>query len=179
MSSTRRQNRWRLRWAILICVLLMLLCLATTTQDVFQVDWSRPFATKAARNVPYSGPANGASWWESYVDYVARPFPQRRDNHSWCVMESSSSSKNDDNKEGLWFVKNYKAASSSGAGITARMAHTVGGRIQQPTPCFYRASHDFADSGGHTHGRNRRHSLLWSIVRRPASRVLSGFFYFL
>lgn len=146
--------------------------------------------------ISYQGPANGTQWWAPYVDPLVRVFPQRDDdNHKydWCVPESSSASastsKKDNDEEsllvGLLFVKNYKAASSTGAGITQRMAHTVGAtqllkeeRSADAAVCSNRASHSFAEEGDHTQPRDFHQSLLWTIVRHPASRVRSGFFFF-
>ena len=63
---------------------------------------------------------------------------------------------------GLLFVKNYKSASSTGAGITTRIAHNVGKRLQlqqenqkqqldnnATNVCLHQASHEYANNGGH------------------------------
>jgi len=102
---------------------------------------------------------------------------------------------------GLIFIKNTKAASSTGAGITLRIAEQVGQRVLQTstspvsssqqqqlpqqqrlaaTSCVRNWTHAFANARGHAkrkrHGRSS--SLLWTILRHPASRDVSAFYFF-
>jgi hypothetical protein len=187
----------------LLLLLPALIVLRNDYNVQFLVDSVHDNNKSTEYKIPYQGPANGTQWWAPYVDPLVRVFPQRDDDdhkYDWCVPESSSSSestKKDDEESllvGLLFVKNYKAASSTGAGITQRMAHSVGAKqlllllkeeeehsataAAAPAVCSNRASHSFADEGDHTQPRDLHQSLLWTIVRHPASRVRSGFFFF-
>ena len=200
-----QQQQERKRRSAALLSLLLLPCLIGYVTFRMEVGIiSKPITLVKRKEVPYLGPSYGNQWWETYVDQVASPFLPKQlhkgndDNPSWCIMSTSNNNtassqdeEDDENKrQGIWFVKNYKAASSTGAGITARMAHTIAQRNQQrnqtqrsqPQPqqsCLYRADHEFAESGHHyKYGRNPSNSLLWSIVRHPSSRVQSLYFYF-
>mmetsp|Transcript_23471 Transcript_23471/g.55609 ORF Transcript_23471/g.55609 Transcript_23471/m.55609 type:complete len:507 (-) Transcript_23471:294-1814(-) len=183
-------------------------------------------------NAVDDGPVDD-TWLNETIQSISKPWIPKT-NMDWCVVDrrgsgSSSSSSSSSSKRtagvedkgedyekdrGLWFVKNYKAASSTGAGITARIAHTsvaavdavddnksristlTDGMIDtsnnstaatteqsktaMPPHCIYHASHDFADSGRHKqlHSRDKEHSFMWTIVRHPVERVLSGYSYF-
>ena len=152
-----------------------------------------------------------SSWWEPYVDHVATTFVPV-DGYHWCIPSHQSDNHPLDGTHparGLLFVKNHKSASSTGAGITTRIAHKVGERYLQykqtkqqqqqqryPTDtshknsnnkkyntnhhyqpiCSHHANHAFADARRHVH-RQSPH-LLWTIVRHPTARVLSGYSYF-
>jgi hypothetical protein len=163
---------------VLLCILLM--ASNNTTRLPFPKGWDHHHNKNVVvSRIPYSGPASGTEWWEAYVDYLARHFPHwsgKKEAYGWCVV----SKENDSELSGLLFVKNYKAASSTGAGITVHMAHTIRARTAtiNSTTCSYRASHAFADDGDHTNPRHTDRSWLWTIVRHPASRVWSGYFYF-
>mmetsp|Transcript_23470 Transcript_23470/g.55606 ORF Transcript_23470/g.55606 Transcript_23470/m.55606 type:complete len:506 (-) Transcript_23470:294-1811(-) len=181
-------------------------------------------------NAVDDGPVDD-TWLNKTIQSISKPWIPKT-NMDWCVVDGRSrdsgignnSKRTSDiekdqpegyNKNrGLWFVKNYKAASSTGAGITARIAHTsvaavdavddnksristlTDGMIDtsnnstaatteqsktaMPPHCIYHASHDFADSGRHKqlHSRDKEHSFMWTIVRHPVERVLSGYSYF-
>lgn len=79
-------------------------------------------------------------------------------------------------KKGFLFVKSPKTGSSTGSGITLRIAHNIGRRHNYST-CKSRFHHS---TGLHMKyaERNKKRSFLWSIVRDPTSRAISEFFHF-
>ena len=148
------------------------------------------------------------------IESLARIYPSR-DPQSWCVPPDplhpnrflkqphliDAVSNNNNTIVGLVFVKNPKAASSTGAGVTLRMAHRVGQRIllsgQSKTndnnsttatslqlllaasSCVRNWTHAFANHRGHAMTkRNERRSVAWTIVRDPARRDVSAFLFF-
>lgn len=131
-------------------------------------------------------------WFDRTVVRISRAWPRKKD-MDWCIIikdeegakgrEDAAEDRDQAPLSGLLFVKNYKAASSTGASITARVAYTAGREISgnqsnSSFHCDYHASHDFADSGSLKVKRNTRQSFLWTIVRHPTERVMSGFAYF-
>jgi hypothetical protein len=88
-----------------------------------------------------------------------------------------------DHKSGILFVKVNKCASSTGMGVSLRIADTVGHRVldvmkNQPG-CFARYRHGFASTDDRQYGlRKRETSILWTILRHPAPRVLSAYFFY-
>ncbi|KAG7340297.1 galactose-3-O-sulfotransferase [Nitzschia inconspicua] len=123
------------------------------------------------------------SWWKPTI--LSRP------KDWWCVHSDNV------NKEGLLYVKTPKAASSTMAGITLRIAHRHGKDIQQeekeesvpnedtkishePIP----ATTTMPCNSRHEHGlsyrykdRNRTQSFLFATIRDPAKRAISDVFY--
>jgi hypothetical protein len=135
---------------------------------------------------------------------------------SWCprpvetntaVLSSGSSTRTGSFRShpnaphaGLLYVKNHKAASSTGAGVTLRIAHNVAQRKFSATTASDDDDDDDDDSETSSassillrcpnefrHGysiRNRHavrdptHSFLWTTVRQPAATALSAFFFF-
>lgn len=78
--------------------------------------------------------------------------------------------------DGLIFVKSPKASSSTGAGISLRIATEMGRRLYNTT-CSVNYTHPFAYFRGHAK-RSPHSSLLWTIVREPAKRQLSIYEFF-
>ncbi|KAG7363554.1 galactose-3-O-sulfotransferase [Nitzschia inconspicua] len=127
------------------------------------------------------------SWWKPTI--LSRP------KDWWCVHSDNF------NKEGLLYVKTPKAASSTMAGITLRIAHRHGKDIpqqkeekekeeslpnddteisQEPIP----ATATLPCNSRHEHGlsyrykyRNRTQSFLFATIRDPAHRAISDVFY--
>lgn len=140
------------------------------------------------------------------LDFVSRSYPSQSDRRcTWCLPPSHRPNilvkrpqllleQATHTTVGLMFVKNTKAASSTGAGVTLRIAEQVGKRVlldvdnknhttilphQQlaASSCVRNWTHAFANYRGHA-GRDPRRSLLWSIVRHPAKRDISAFVFF-
>ena len=65
-------------------------------------------------------------------------------------------------------------------GVTLRIADTLGRRmLGNNTACFARYNHGAASTGDRQYLlRGTHESVLWSIVRHPASRVLSDYFFY-
>jgi len=104
--------------------------------------------------------------------------------YGWCVSEDLAS--NDESPKGLLFVKVHKCSSSTGAGVTLRIQDGLSKRLNQPNQnqtalahgtCFAHYDHATARKLGFEK-RNPSQSFLWSIVREPAQRTLSHYFYF-
>jgi hypothetical protein len=140
-------------------------------------------------------------WWKRYVQDIARPFPYwKGEKYSWCLSKPDAGKKK---TLGLVFVKNYKAASSTGKGISMRIVHNVAVAKKQLAAAAARNATPIdaaiskknlaaATAGNATrdadscatftkHGplfREKKHTLLWSNVRDPAKRSVSRFFHF-
>uniref|UniRef100_A0A7S2PGL0 Uncharacterized protein n=1 Tax=Skeletonema marinoi TaxID=267567 RepID=A0A7S2PGL0_9STRA len=104
--------------------------------------------------------------------------------YSWCVSEDLAS--NDESPKGLLFVKVHKCSSSTGAGVTLRIQDGLSKRLNQPNQnqtalahgtCFAHYNHATAREL-RFEKRDPSQSFLWSIVREPAQRTLSHYFYF-
>jgi hypothetical protein len=113
------------------------------------------------------------SWWdEELVNSIARPWTPIQD-FSWCVPQGDNKTK----VHGLVFVKLPKAASSTGSGITLRIARSVGKRVLKKKggnkpKCAHKWQH------GDGFRRRESPSILWTILRDPSSRALSEYFHF-
>mmetsp|Transcript_9969 Transcript_9969/g.14908 ORF Transcript_9969/g.14908 Transcript_9969/m.14908 type:complete len:492 (-) Transcript_9969:78-1553(-) len=112
------------------------------------------------------------------VDNNSRPY-------DWFVSEDLPT--NDKDPKGLLFVKVLKCSSSTGAGVTLRIQDGLSKRLNQPNPNKSQAAHapgscmsnQHATAGElRFHKRDPSQSFLWSIVREPAQRTLSHYFYF-
>ena len=119
---------------------------------------------------------------------LARAFPvwnRSTDPYNWCH-------KRDGTKSGILFVKVQKCASSTGSGVTGRIADTLGRRILNSTgdnhtsttdpkvrnTCFAKYFHGIASHPNQNYeSRQADRSMLWTIIRHPASRVISEFFF--
>ena len=111
----------------------------------------------------------------SLVERMARTFPvwnRSTTPYTWCHEQEDSNS-------GLLFVKLNKCASSTGMGVSLRIADTLGHRLLgNNTYCFARYLHGTASTDDRQYLFRKPHrSFLWSIVRHPASRVLSEYFF--
>jgi hypothetical protein len=145
---------------------------------------------------PLNGTVDSASsgsiqhwWWNSQtVEHISRVYrPWNGTRHGWCILQTRPILKPIEVAKsgavvGLIFVKNPKAASSTAAGITIQMAHNIAARKfnvtagDKPLPCAHNWSHPFAFFRGHRLRKDP--SLLWTIVRHPSKRAISGFFHF-
>jgi hypothetical protein len=77
---------------------------------------------------------------------------------------------------GILFVKPPKTGSSTAASVTLRIASRVG-RDRDIPLCKNRVQHSKANAMNYVH-RDKRKSILWSLVRDPTSRAVSQFFHF-
>jgi Galactose-3-O-sulfotransferase len=136
------------------------------------------------------------------IDQIARVYNPRNNASEWCVPPSdhpniflkhpdliSDEQVSREPAVGIIFIKNTKAASSTGAGIALRIAEQVGQRllprqqIENSTnslaalSCVRNWTHAFANHRGHSH-RNPTRSLLWTVVRQPSKRDVSAFYFF-
>ena len=142
-------------------------------------------------------------WWEPYVEDASRVWRSQRD-VDWCQSLRTAAPatttkiryRNTMNHtfEGILFVKMPKASSSTGAGITMRIARKVAARkhnngnnrtglsVTMPldddyNECENHWKHAFAAYGGQ-YRRDRSRSVLWTILRHPSTRPISSFFHF-
>ena len=176
---------------LVILSLLLLLHVAFTTR----VDWRRLPSSFSApvlldENVtPLVNTTNNTTrqWWHPLVQQASRVWNSVENNYSWCIPQHSewyarhyARRARDVYKvqkvEGLIFVKSPKAASSTVAGISLRVADKVGKRLYN-TSCSVNYTHPFAFFRGHAK-RSPNKSLLWTIVREPAKRQLSAYSFF-
>lgn len=86
-------------------------------------------------------------------------------------------------QQGFLFVKPYKCASSTVAGVQIRVAHHVAQRQVSSASsrmCQARFTHGPQPFPAHTlySKRNPAVSFLWTILREPTARAVSGFFHF-
>lgn len=118
-------------------------------------------------------------WWEPLVKQASRVWKSL--DHRWCIPQHSKElAQHYENRprdvaraqrvDGLVFIKSPKAASSTGSGISLRIATEVGRRKHNMT-CTVNYTHPFAFYRGHA--KRSESSLLWTVVREPAKRELS------
>jgi len=100
--------------------------------------------------------------------------------HSWCTTEHFSKHK----QTGILYNKMPKAASSTMAGITIRIAHKVASRIygrihDSESVCTNRFTHigGLNKPGELFLNRDRSRSFLFSTLRDPAKRSISRIFF--
>lgn len=115
---------------------------------------------------------------QSLVESISRVFPVW--NRSVSTVPYSWCRKNQTLNAGILYVKLNKCASSTGMGVTLRIADTLGRRmLGNNTSCFARYNHGAASTGDRQYLFRQPHeSVLWSIVRHPASRVVSDYFFY-
>ncbi|CAB9503582.1 expressed unknown protein [Seminavis robusta] len=87
-------------------------------------------------------------------------------------------------KEGFFFLKTEKTASSTSAGVHLRIAHNMAARkVGKSSPpiatpmCLVQFSHSNALQMGYAE-RIKKKSFLWTVVREPSQRMISHFFHF-
>lgn len=109
--------------------------------------------------------------WQSKGASLAREYTPRSGHNpfEWCVEDA-----NDAN--GLLFIKIQKCASSTGSGISLTIAHNVAQRERRQN-CVSYVRHYRAQELP-IPARNKKKSLLWTIVRHPAKRALSSYFFY-
>jgi len=100
--------------------------------------------------------------------------------YHWCHKEYIRQTKS---VSGILFVKVNKCASSTGMGVTLRIADMLGHRVintlKNEPGCFARYRHGFAGTDDRQYGsRDAKTSVLWTMVRHPAPRVLSAYFFY-
>lgn len=174
----------RFRIVVVIFVALVLLnrhekFLTSTSSEesVVTVGKKDPRDEAAVFFVPTSSKSNPTQYWpvipiEHYQKLLRTFSPWPYDTSSWCGKPEDYDRKT---QAGLLFVKLQKAASSTMAGITLRIAHRVGMIKNGPdTPCASRVKHTKANV---YHHRDRTRSFMFSSVRDPTQRVLSYIFY--
>lgn len=108
--------------------------------------------------------------WQSKGRKLARAFSPwgAKDRYGWCVDNAKGAN-------GLLFLKIEKCASSTGAGIGLNIAHNVARRKHHR--CVSHVYHHRTQRLP-IPTRNKNKSLLWTIVRHPAKRALSSYFFF-
>jgi hypothetical protein len=160
--------------------------LLSQTVDIDFVDWNATSSDLGRKPINFTAVIDPASqqlikiwvradntstdWWESYVDRIAQPFhPWNGTSTEWCQGKK-------DKRHGLMLAKVFKAASTTSAGITLRIANRVGTR-QGRHRCQVSNGHDFTLRNLHSH-RNVSNSFLWGTVREPHSRANSAMFYY-
>ena len=132
------------------------------------------------------------------IRQIARVYSSHSDASKWCVAPYKPNAfvknpqwiEQTEDVVGFIFIKNTKAASSTGAGVTLRIAEQVGKRVllqlRQENyttttipqhSCVRNFTHAFANHRGHAK-RLPDQSLLWTILRQPAKRDVSAFFFF-
>ena len=152
--------------------------------------------------------STGVKWWDPYINKLARAFPKWEGNrpYEWCIPQTKTLKQPRDVRssavEGLIYIKNPKAASSTSAGITLQIAHNVFQRIHANSStnettaidipqdnnddgdqnklakqCVTNWTHPFAFYKGAAY--RRQPSLLWTTVREPGQRMLSLYYHFL
>lgn len=82
-------------------------------------------------------------------------------------------------REGLFFLKLLKTASTTGSSIHLRIAHNLAQRQNVSPICRTRHLHGWAGRRMYQFGqRDADKSFLWTLLRQPAPRYISEFFHF-
>jgi hypothetical protein len=77
---------------------------------------------------------------------------------------------------GIVFLKPMKVGGSTAAGVNLRVAKNMAARLQMP---FEYCENNFDHAVGYMMARrDRRTSFLWSLLREPTKRAISGFYHF-
>jgi hypothetical protein len=79
-------------------------------------------------------------------------------------------------KRGIVFLKPMKVGGSSASGINLRISKNMAERLHRTYP-FCENNFDHA-MGYMMKGRNTQQSFLWTLLRRPTERSVSGFYHF-
>ena len=115
---------------------------------------------------------------QSVAEQLSRVFPvwnRSTTPYSWCHTQEETNS-------GILFVKLNKCASSTGMGVSLRIADTLGRRLlgnNNNSHCVIRYRHGWAGTGDRQYlSRKADRSVLWSMLRHPAPRVLSDYFFY-
>ena len=108
--------------------------------------------------------------WQSKGRSLSRTFSpwSGSDPYGWCVKDANDAS-------GLLFIKIQKCASSTGSGISLTIAHNVARRKHHH--CLSHVRH-YRTQELPIPSRNKEKSLLWTIVRHPAKRAVSSYFFY-
>ncbi|KAI2495277.1 sulfotransferase family [Fragilaria crotonensis] len=107
-------------------------------------------------------------------------FPWNSTTHSWCGEKADY---DEYTLAGLIYNKVHKAASSTLAGVTLRVAKNYGSRYRRTlngeagSECASFHKHTFLREIRRFHDRNRARSFMFSSIRHPAHRALSWIFY--
>ena len=108
-------------------------------------------------------------------DRIIEPWKQVLDpTYPWCIPDDEGSSPSHFlSGPGLYLVKIPKAGSSTAAGITHQLAHKIAQRkgYSQQHHCRVEAHH------GSRHAFREPPYFLWSMIRRPADRALSWYYF--
>jgi hypothetical protein len=126
---------------------------------------------KGINKAVYSS-AIARDWWEPYVESIAQPF-QPWKGTTWCFR---STRQRGVKPYGLMLTKVHKAASSTAAGVTMRIADRKRLNVSK-NACLQYCEHWFSLRNHHSQ-RDRSKSFLWATVRQPHSRALSSFFFY-
>ena len=178
-----------LRIVVILGTLLLLQVIYNT-----QVDWRKlpssfavPSLDENATTETLASNTTKTCWWQPLATQASRVWQPHSLNYSWCIPDHSryhmqhfvKKARNvvkSKQVDGIIFVKNPKAASSTGAGVSLRIANQVGTRLYN-TSCSVNYTHPFAFFRGHAK-RSPTSSLLWTILREPAKRQLSIYNFF-
>ncbi len=102
---------------------------------------------------------------------LARTYPDKTNQSAWVIHSKSGYNSANFSCAGIIYVKNFKAASSTAAGIALRLAYQHGHNGEHAWVKF-----------SHVRGfkyaqRDPQHSLLITSLRDPAARAVSRIFY--
>lgn len=111
--------------------------------------------------------------WQLAGHEIARVYPawNGEDPFGWCVQDGMKK-----NASGLLFVKIYKCASSTGAGISLNIAHHVA-RRKNVSKCQASVGHHYTQRLPLPQRKSQESSFLWTLVRHPAKRTLSHYYF--
>lgn len=106
---------------------------------------------------------------------LARAYPDKTNRSAWIITPQDDYNPQDQGYEcaGIIYVKNFKAASSTAAGIALRIAYQHGGE-RKKDHAWVKFSHV---RGFKYAGRDPARSVLFTSLRDPAARAISRIFY--
>lgn len=114
--------------------------------------------------------------WQAKGQALARIYPSRSVDKNWCIPASTTKKRNRE-AVGLLFIKIYKCASSTGSSITLNIAHHVAQRLNMNTSACHTVAQHHQTQHLYIPERRKETSFLWTLVRHPAKRVVSHFFF--
>ena len=169
--------------ALLSLIVPLLLVLQLQYKFLFndrQLENKAPFSLSRAKASRAS--AVTARVFEPWKNATTQPLP--------CILEPIKSymkePKDKPSTKGLLFVRIPKTGSSTVIGVAARIANSLGKALNNDTneqkACRLRMSHEWSNilksTLGGLQARDKEQSFLFTIVRDPAKRALSSFFFF-
>jgi len=180
------------RPCLAIVLLVAMCCISFTALSYWMAndvrnDWDVDGDTSADQSPGLADDFVNERGFLGNVERLSRPFHWDGSRYGWCIDSSDLSESS--SRSGMFFVKVMKTASSTGAGVTLRVAINTYHRIMRPEDdsfsvgengcsgcCKAHYSHGKAIGYNYTK-RDKSRSFLWSTIRLPRKRAVSHVFF--